>query len=190
MSFIREPKGIQEFWDECILSGENVKWRQKYVRECVNVYKNNDAINNFGDTIAYKVANQNFNRENYVKGNLQWGITYINPFTVDGECAMTSGHYHDDNDCDEYYYGLAGEGFLLFWDGKDEFYAEKIFKGSLHYINGKYAHRIINSGDTVLAVAACSLPASKQNHKKIEERGFPYRCFKENGEIVWKEEKL
>ena len=67
MSFIREPKGIQEFWDECILSGENVKWRQKYVRECVNVYKNNDAINDFGDKIAYKVANQNFNRESHVQ---------------------------------------------------------------------------------------------------------------------------
>lgn len=189
MDFIREPKAIQKFWDDFELSGQNVKWRQKLIRECTNVYKNNEAIKDFGDEIAYKVANQNFNRESFVKGNLQWGITYINPFTVDGECAMTSGHYHDDCDCDEYYYGLGGTGFLLFWDGKDDFYVEKVFKGSLHYINGHYAHRIINSGDTVLAVAACSLPSSKQNHKKIEEKGFPYRCYKENGEIIWKEQK-
>ncbi|MHC1734753.1 MAG: glucose-6-phosphate isomerase family protein [Erysipelotrichaceae bacterium] len=188
MNFVREPKGIQEFLNDCELSGQNVVWRQKKINECVNVYRNNEAVKDFGDQLAYKVANQNFNRENYVKGNLQWGITYINPFTVDGECAMTAGHYHGDTDCDEYYYGLKGEGFLLFWDGKDEFYAEKIFPGSLHYINGHYAHRIINSGDALLAVAACSLPASKQDHKAIEVRPFPYRCFKRDGVVVWEKE--
>ncbi len=41
-------------------------------------------------------------------GNLQWGITYINPFTVNGECAMTHGHFHIDPNCDEYYYGIGG----------------------------------------------------------------------------------
>jgi len=178
MNFIRDPKAIQKFWDDFELSGQKVQWRQKTIRECTNVYKNNDAINDFGDQVAYRVANQNFNRESFVKGNLQWGITYINPFTV------------DDYDCDEYYYGLGGTGFLLFWDGKEDFYAEKIFKGSLHYINGHYSHRIINSGDALLAVAACSLPSSKQNHKRIEEKGFPYRCYKENGEIVWKRQNL
>ncbi len=185
MNFVREPKAIQKFLDDCELSGENVVWRNKKISECVGVYQNDEALKEHGDALAYNVANQNFNRENFVKGNLQWGITYINPFTVDGECAMTSGHYHGDSDCDEYYYGLAGEGFLLFWDGKDDFYAEKVYPGSLHYINGHYAHRIINSGDTVLSVAACSLPASKQDHNAIKEKGFPYRCYKLNGEIQW-----
>lgn len=169
MVIVREPKGIQKFLNECELSEENVVWRQKKICECTKVYKNNDAVKDFGDQLAYKVANQNFNRTDFVKGNLQWGITYINPFTVDGECAMTSGHYHGDADCDEYYYGLKGTG-------------------SLHYINGHYAHRIINSCDEVFAVAACSLPASKQDHKAIELRGFPYRCYKRNGKIEWVKE--
>lgn len=117
MDFIREPKAIQEFWDTCKLQGQNVVDRQKKVKECIGVYNNEEALKEHGDNLAYWVSNQNFNRESYVKGNLQWGITYINPFTVDGECAMTSGHYHGDSDCDEYYYGLKGEGFLLFWDG-------------------------------------------------------------------------
>ena len=189
MDFIREPKAIQEFWDTCKLQGQNVVDRQKKVKECIGVYNNEEALKEHGDNLAYWVSNQNFNRESYVKGNLQWGITYINPFTVDGECAMTSGHYHGDSDCDEYYYGLKGEGFLLFWDGARDFYVEKIFKGSLHYINGHYAHRIINSGDEVLAVAACSLPSSKQDHKSIQERGFPYRCYKRDGKIVWEKQE-
>lgn len=189
MDFVREPKGIQEFVNDCVLSGQNVVRRQKLVRECVGVYKNEAALAEHGDDLAYWVHNQNFNRGTSVKGNLQWGITYINPFTVDGECAMTSGHYHGDMDCDEYYYGLKGEGFLLFWDGADDFYAEKIFPGSLHYINGHYAHRIINSGDEMLAVAACSLPDSKQDHDAIRKKGFPYRCYKRNGEIIWEKQE-
>ena len=187
--FVREPKGIQSFWDDCLLSGQATLPRQKKIVECTGVYKNEAALAEHGDELAYWVINQNFNRENYVKGNLQWGITYIRPFTVDGECAMTSGHYHGDSDCDEYYYTLKGEGYLLFWDGKDEFYAEKMFKGSLHYINGHYAHRIINtSDDEILAVAACSLPSSKQDHDAIKKHGFPYRCYKRNGKVVWEKQ--
>ena len=125
-NFVREPKGIQEFTAGCRLMGREVVDRQKLVKECTGVYKNENALKEHGEELAYWVSNQNFNRENFVEWNLQWGITYINPFTVDGECAMTSGHYHGDPDCDEYYYGLKGSGFLLFWDGADDFYVEKI----------------------------------------------------------------
>lgn len=98
-------------------------------------------------------------------------------------------HFHKiDPPCDEYYFGVAGEGFLLFWDGADDFFAEKVFPGSLHYINAKYAHRIINSGDTVLVVSACSLPATRQDHGIIEEKPFPYRCYKRDGQIQWVKE--
>lgn len=187
-NIVREPKGLQKWWEDCALSGENVVWRQKKISELGGIFKNEAALAAHGDSLAYRVANQNFHRQDYVKGNLQWGVTYLNPFTVDGECAMTHGHFHGDTDCDEYYYGLSGEGFLLFWDGGDVFYAEKVFPGSLHYISGVYAHRIINSGDVVLAVAACSLPASLQNHGVIEKRPFPYRCFKRAGGIEWVKE--
>lgn len=187
--FIRKPKAIQQLSQGCRLSGQTVVWREKKICELSGVYKNERALIAFGDKVAYRVANQNFNRETPVKGNLQWGITYIEPFTVDGECAMTHGHFHLDTDCDEYYFCLQGEGFLLFWDGGQDFYAEQVFPGSLHYINGNYGHRIINSGDAILAVAACSLPATKQDHAVIENRPFPYRCFKRDGRIVWVKEE-
>lgn len=182
---IRAPKGMQKWWGDCELSVQNVVWRQKKISELKGIYRNEAALAEFGDQLAYRVANQNFHRTDYVKGNLQWGITYLEPYCVDGECSMTHGHFHIDRDCDEYYYGLQGEGFLLFWDGADEFYAEKVFPGSLHYISGKYAHRIINSGEGVLAVAACSLPATRQDHAVIEQKPFPYRCYKTDGEIRW-----
>ena len=184
--FVREPKGIQKWWDDFELSGQNVVWREKTYGDNVAVYKNQEACKAMAATVAYKVANQNFHRGDAALGNLQWGTTYLNPGTVDGECNMTHGHFHKaDPICDEYYYGISGEGFLLFWDGADDFYVEKVFPGSLHYISGVYAHRIINSGDSVLAVAAASPPATRQDHAVIETRPFPYRCFKRDGQVVW-----
>jgi len=188
-NIVKEPTGILPFTGDCALSGTNVVWRQKKISELKNIYKNEAALAQFDpEQLAYKVANQNYHRQDFVMGNLQWGVTYLNPYTVDGECSMTHGHFHIDPCCDEYYYGLSGEGFLLFWDGKDDFFAQKVYPGSLHYISGKYAHRIINSGDTVLAVAACSLPATKQDHAIIESRPFPYRCYKRGGKIEWVKE--
>ncbi len=185
-SFVREPKGLQEFIGECRLSGGNVVWREKSLSTLAGVYAHPEAIEAMGaEMIAYRVANQNYHREDKTMGNLQWGTTYVNPFTVAGECAMTHGHFHKNHNCDEYYYGLSGEGFLLFWDGSDDFYAEKIFPSSLHYISGVYAHRIINSGETALVVAACSLPSTVQDHDVIETRPFPWRCFKRDGIIEW-----
>ena len=188
-SFVRPPKGVQEFTGGCELSGQNAVRREKHFSELGGVYKQPEGLKEHDPNgIAYWVVNQNYHRQDFVMGNLQWGTTYINPFTVRGECAMTHGHYHIDPNCDEYYYGLSGSGFLLFWDGGDDFYAEQVFPGSLHYISGRYAHRIINSGDSVLAVAACSLPATKQDHARIEREPFPWRCFKRDGEIVWEKE--
>ncbi len=185
-----EPTGVMPLSNGCVLSGENIVWRQKLICELEGVYKDKEAIKKIPtDQIAYKTANQNFHRADFVLGNLQWGVTYLNPYTIGGECSMTHGHFHINPSCDEYYMGMNGEGFLLFWDGKDDFFAQKVYAGSLHYINGKYAHRIINVGDSVLAVAACSLPATKQDHAIIEKTPFPYRCYKTKQGIEWVKEE-
>jgi len=185
MDIVREPGGIQQFTGNCILSGQHVQWREKRIKELTGVFKNEAALSGCGDKLAYKVANQNFNRQGCVHGNLQWGVTYLESFTVDGECGMTHGHFHVGEQCDEYYFGFKGTGFLLFWDGLDEFFAEKVFPGSVHYINGKFAHRIINPGEETLVVGASSLPATKQDHISIEEKPFPYRLYKRDGKLEW-----
>jgi len=123
-----------------------------------------------------------------VAGTLNFGVTYLNPYTVDGEYSFTRGHFHADKNYDEYYFGLSGEGFLLYWDGKDEVFAEKVFPGSVHYINGKYAHRLINTHDgDVMAVAACWNVLAGHDYETIDRGGFPVRCFNVAGQPVWKE---
>lgn len=185
-SFVRPPKAVQEVTGACELSGQRVVWREKRLGELKGVYAHPEAIDEMGaSTLAYRVANQNFHREDKVMGNLQWGTTYLEPYTVAGECSMTHGHFHVNPVCDEYYFGLAGTGYLLFWDGADDFYVEEVRPASLHYISGRYAHRLINTGDDVLAVAACSLPATVQDHAAVERTPFPWRCFKRDGKVTW-----
>lgn len=189
-AFVRPPKGIQRLAGEYALEGQEVVHRQKTFGELEGVYRDRAALAALDPQgVAYRVSNQNFHRQDAVLGNLQWGITYLNPFLVGEEYAMTHGHFHLDPWCDEYYYGLGGAGFLLFWDGGEDFYAEEVSPGSLHYISGRYAHRIINTGDRVLAVAACSLPATRQDHDVIRRRPFPYRCLCRDGAVVWEKEE-
>ena len=138
------------------------------------------------DKIAYKVVSFP-TQQPALAGTLKFGITYLNPFKVEGEYSFTRGHFHSDRNYDEYYFGISGNGFLLFWDGEDDVYAEKVFPGSIHYINGKYAHRLINTDQKeVMAVGCCWNVVAGHDYDTIDRLGFPVRCFEENGEPVWK----
>lgn len=122
-----------------------------------------------------------------VPGELLWGLTILEPLCVSGECNMTRGHFHQDRNCAEYYFGLGGNGLLLLMDEEGTCHAEKVFKGSLHHISGKLAHRLINTGDEQLKVGACWSPAAGHDYEAIEKREFSYRVFKEDNEIICKE---
>ncbi len=138
------------------------------------------------DKIAYRVVSIS-TPDPALTGSLNFGVTYLNPFTVEGEYSFTRGHFHSDKNYDEYYFGIQGNGFLLFWDGGDEVFTEKVFPGSIHYINGKYAHRLINSDtNVILAVGACWNVLAGHDYASIDRRGFPKRCFEVDGKPVWK----
>jgi len=139
------------------------------------------------ELLAYEVASQCTQKENPQIGSMQFGVTYLKPYTVNGEFSMTRGHFHLDTRYDEYYQGLSGQGFLLMWDGASEVFAEPIFPGSVHYINGKYAHRLINTSLTEeLKVAAIWNVKSGHNYASIDESGFPIRCFLSDGKVEWR----
>lgn len=58
---------------------------------------------------------------------------------------MTKSHFHENMDCTEFYFGIAGEGLLLLMDETGQTWAEKIYEGSLHHIDGHIAHRLMNT---------------------------------------------
>jgi glucose-6-phosphate isomerase, archaeal len=86
----------------------------------------------------------------------------------------------------EIYFGLGGNGLLIYMDEKGECFAEKVCKGSIHYIHGEYAHRLINTGDIDFKVGAAWRKAAGHDYEAIENKNFPCRVYKIEGKIIVK----
>lgn len=96
---------------------------------------------------------------------------------------MTKGHFHENKDCVEFYFGIQGEGLLLLMDESGYTWAEKVFEGSLHHIDGHVAHRLVNIGEIDLKVGACWPTSAGHDYVAIEEKAFGYRIKKINNQI-------
>jgi len=90
-----------------------------------------------------------------VEGGLNFGISTIHPGKVGEEYYMTKGHFHEIRNRAEYYWGIAGSGLLLLVDEAGTSTTEEVTPGTLHYIPGNVAHRLINTGEDKLVVGAC-----------------------------------
>ncbi len=116
-----------------------------------------------------------------VEGGLFYGKTILEPGKVGNEYFMTKGHFHKKADRAEFYWGILGEGVLLLMDEERNCWAEKMFPGSLHYINAFIAHRTINTGDVQLSFGACWPSDAGHNYQEIIDNGFSARLIEVNG---------
>ncbi|WP_165021652.1 MULTISPECIES: glucose-6-phosphate isomerase family protein [unclassified Dysgonomonas] len=114
-------------------------------------------------------------------GGLYFGITYLYPGKVGDEYFMTKGHFHANIDRAEFYWGLKGEGMLIFMDEQRKVWAERMFPGSLHYIPGGIAHRVANTGNQMLSFGACWPSDAGHNYEEIAQNGFACRLVDRNG---------
>lgn len=119
-----------------------------------------------------------------VEGGLFYGKTIIEPGKVGNEYHMTKGHFHQKADRAEFYWGIQGEGVLLLMDEKRNCWAEKMFPGSLHYIDGFVAHRTINIGSDPLSFGACWPSDAGHNYQEIIDNGFSARMLEVDGKPV------
>ena len=71
-------------------------------------------------------------------GKLNWGLTVMHPVKVNGECNMTRGHFHENMDCEEYYWCSKGTGLLMLMDEEGKCWCEKMYEGSLHHIRSDW----------------------------------------------------
>ena len=115
------------------------------------------------------------------EGGLFFGITHIQPGKIGNEYFMTKGHLHTIENRAEYYWGIEGEGVLLLMDKERNTRGEYMFPGSLHYISGHIAHRVANSGNTVLSFGACWPSDAGHNYELISKDGFSKRLMNVNG---------
>lgn len=176
-------KSPLHFFKGDVLDGEGVVKGEKRYKDAAAFYESRQA-DLCGDTLMYEVYAK---EEAAVHGELNWGLTVLYPLTVCGECNMTRGHWHKDRSCAEYYYGISGHGLLLLMDEEGNTWAQEVYEGSLHHISGHLAHRLINTGDDILKVAACWGSDAGHDYAAVEKLPFGYRVYKgKNGVFVKK----
>jgi len=112
------------------------------------------------------------------EGGLFFGLTHLYPGVVGEEYFMTKGHFHAVENRAEYYWGIEGEGILLLMDKKRDTKAEYMFPGSLHYIPGFTAHRVVNTSSSILSFGACWPADAGYNYETIATEGFSKRVKK------------
>jgi len=174
-----DPSVVHHLMDG-VPEGEGVTRAVKRYHEVASLYENPRD----DDPVVYEVYAHDVGPA--VKGNLLWGLTVMKPVDSNGECNMTRGHFHDDRDCAEYYFCLRGEGLLLLMDEQGETWAERMFEGSLHHIDGHVAHRCVNtSADEELWVGACWPTVSGHDYEAVERREFGYRVKRTGNEIIF-----
>ena len=178
---IMEPSAVHDFYSG-VITGTAVKMGTKRLRDIVGAYSEAGEAEDL-DRVMYEVYSFE-NGDPARAGNLNWGLTVMYPELVGEECNFTRGHVHADRSCAEIYFGLAGQGLLLFMDQDGGTWAEKVCRGSLHYIDGRWAHRLVNTGDGVLQVGACWPVTAGHDYQWVEDHPFPVRVFKKNGEII------
>ncbi|MBR5794567.1 MAG: hypothetical protein IKY26_00305, partial [Erysipelotrichaceae bacterium] len=95
---IEKPVLRQELDESALLSGEGVTEYEKYIKDYAAAYANAEVAKTM-DVLAYKVQTFSGN------GNqaLNWGVTNMEPVTVDGEYNLTRGHFHLDRNQPEFY---------------------------------------------------------------------------------------
>lgn len=108
-------------------------------------------------------------------GGLFFGCTFLSPGIVGEEYFMTKGHFHSKRDTAEFYWGIKGEGLLLLMNEDRSIRAERVYPGSLHYVPGRVAHRMVNVGDEVLSFGACWPSDAGHDYESIRRDGFSAR---------------
>lgn len=169
-----------------VIKGENVIKSTKVYKDAKSFYLNDGCLDE--ETGMYDVYS--YTPDTTCKASLNWGLTVLYPLTVDGECNMTRGHWHENRECTEIYYGISGKGLLMLMDEEGNTWAEEVCEGSLHHIDGHFAHRLINTGEEVMKVAACWGKEAGHDYAAVEAMPFGYRVFKDkNGKLLFKEVK-
>jgi len=118
------------------------------------------------------------------EGGLFWGITEIQPGRVGREYFMTRGHWHIIRNRAEIYGTVKGTGKLVLMDRAGRTWLEDMTPGSLHYVAGEVAHRIVNTGDVPIRVTACWPSDAGHDYEVADGRGFGARVIEERGAPV------
>lgn len=163
------------------LSGSEVLHQVKTLGELEGIFEDHPAFQSMdGSQTAYEVDSWQ-PVQSGTEGGLFFGLTHLYPGRVGDEYFMTKGHFHAVENRTEYYWGIEGEGILLLMDKERNTRAEYMFPGSLHYIPGSTAHRVVNTGNRILKFGACWPSDAGYNYDLIIREGFSKRVKQVDG---------
>jgi len=132
------------------------------------------------EQVAYKVEYW-WPVDEGTEGGLYWGNSTILPGVVGDEYFMTRGHFHVRRNRAEFYSTVSGRGMLVLMDEQRHSSVQEMTPGSTHYIPGAIAHRVVNTGDVPLTLAACWPSDAGHDYAALDEQGFSLRVVRRNG---------
>jgi glucose-6-phosphate isomerase, archaeal len=168
-------------WMRGEMRGAAIRASQKQLRDMRARFANSQAAALMpGDTLLYRV--QWFEpQEATEEGRLNWGVTTLEAGRVGDEYFMTQGHFHVDESRAEFYTVASGEGMLVLMDRERRTWAEQMRPGTLHAIDGRHAHRVVNTGADPLIFWACWPGDAGHDYQSIVEHGFGARVLLREG---------
>jgi glucose-6-phosphate isomerase len=115
------------------------------------------------------------------EGGLFLGNSTVFPGMIGDEYFMTRGHFHAKRDRAEFYSTASGTGMLVMMDELRRATVQEMSAGSTHYIPGRVAHRVVNTGAVPLTFLACWPSDAGYDYAAIEEQGFTVRVLRRSG---------
>jgi glucose-6-phosphate isomerase len=97
---------------------------------------------------------------------------------VGDECFLTRGHLHEPNNRPELSYVMSGEGVMLLAEvssgGTSATTTENVrfSPGLVAYVEGRYAHRVVNTGFTDLVFLSAWPSDTGHDYETVARRGF------------------
>jgi glucose-6-phosphate isomerase, archaeal len=97
-----------------------------------------------------------------------FATTILYPGRVGDEPFMTRGHFHIEPSRGEFMVTLRGTGALLLRNRSGEDRAEMMAVGSIHQVDGQWAHRVINTGDEPLVFLVTWMSDCGHDYASVE----------------------
>jgi glucose-6-phosphate isomerase, archaeal len=171
-------------WANGALQVDGLKVSEKKLGQLTGIFRDQQAWRRLDpETVVYRVWWWE-PVPSGTEGGLFWGLTEIQPGRVGKEYFMTRGHWHVMRNRAEFYGTVAGIGKLVLMDRVGQTWFEEMSPGSLHYVPGEVAHRIVNTGDVSIRVIACWPSDAGHDYEVAGGRGFGARIVEEQGAPV------
>lgn len=175
------PVGIN--WPAGSLSGPPVRRSRKHLADLRPLFFSGASSPLDDSTLLYSVEWFGAGPE-AAAGGLLFGCTRLEAGKVGDEYFMTHGHFHLQPTHAEFYIPASGEGVLLRMDREGQTWAEAMIPGRVLAIDGRHAHRAVNTGSGPLIFWACWPADAGYDYGAIARDGFGLRVLERDGQAV------